>query len=424
MFITYRDLAIAQAQPLDYKIHNAVEVLRQAFAISRYRVGIAFSGGKDSTVLLDLLERYLPDEAQHVAIIYGNTGVEYPECVQFVRQVFAARPGRCYEARPARTETGGFKYAGQRRILERLERDGRLNEVLKADGKLASTARLEALCPDDLRDELERARLAWPAGTVQSYWWCVDQYGWPLLGKARSKLTARRINIDCFLKYSQSASAKPELLRYYELLRRVKISQHCCSVLKKEPSERLQAQLHIDVILKGLMASESRSRQTNFVTRGYLYQSHRPHCDPDPFWHCSPLAIWTEDDVWAYIHKFNVPYARLYDLGFVGRDGQIHKIKRNGCMGCATDLLFPNNHMAMLRRTHPRAWLTFMRAGMAAEIQKLQIAFRRGQMTLMDCYEANELLEVRPCAFDSVTADVPDEVVDGSEPLSWDPEEE
>jgi len=57
----------------------------------------------------------------------------------------------------------------------------------------------------------------------------------------------------------------------------VKFSQACCDILKKEPSERLQVELDVDVIFKGLMAAESRPRQTNFVTRGYLFESHRDH---------------------------------------------------------------------------------------------------------------------------------------------------
>ena len=129
MFLSYHDLEVEQQQPPDYKIARAVAVLHQALPVSRHRVAVAFPGGKDSTVLLDILERYLPELAEHVAIIYGNTGVEYPECVQFVRQKFEERPGRGYEARPGRTGVPNFKYSGQRRILHRLVDDGRLEAL-------------------------------------------------------------------------------------------------------------------------------------------------------------------------------------------------------------------------------------------------------------------------------------------------------
>jgi hypothetical protein len=147
--------------------------------------------------------------------------VEYPECVRFARQLAQDwGGGNFYEARPECTETEGLKYRAQQEVLQYLIAEGRVLEILKDDGKLKSTATLEAACPPHLRERFERERLIWPAGTRKSYWWCVDQYGWPLLGKARSKLKARRINIDCFLRFSMSQSEDPKLLAYYKLLKR------------------------------------------------------------------------------------------------------------------------------------------------------------------------------------------------------------
>jgi len=402
-YISFRDLEKEQARDLDYKIGKAVDAVKEALAVCKHRAAIAFSGGKDSTVLWHLIRTHFPQYAYKTVIIYGNTSVEYPECLKFAR--WLAREwgqGQFHEALPARTTSSGYKYKAQREILQYLIATGKVNEVLKDDGKLKSTAALEAACPPHLREKFEREKLIWPEGTRMSYWWCVDQYGWPLLGKAFSRLKARRINIDCFLRFSESQSDDPKLLAYYDVLRQVKISQACCDVLKKEPSERLQAELDVDVIFKGLMAAESQAREMNFVTRGYLFKSSRPYLGGDPFWHCNPISIWTDDDIWAYIRRFNVPYSKLYDMGWTDKDGKFHKIKRNGCIGCGTDLLYPNNHMSMLRRTHPKQWEIFMRRGMAAEIQKLQIAKRNGQVSLFDVYDADDLLDIRPCIFDRI----------------------
>ena len=43
-----------------------------------------------------------------------------------------------------------------------------------------------------------------------------------------------------------------------------------------------------------------------------------------------------------------------------------------------------------------------MRKGMADEIQNTQIVLRNGQMSMFDVYDANELMDVRPCIFDRV----------------------
>ncbi len=423
MFISFNGLMVEQRCDLDYKISTAIAAIKSALAVCRHRPALAFSAGKDSTVLWHLFRTYFPKEIHRLVIIYGNTGVEYPECVKFAHQMKKEWGcGNFYEAIPGRTEDEGLKYEAQQDILFELEQEKLVYEVLKEDGKLKSTKTLENACPSYLREEFEKRNLIWPAGTRKSYWWCIDQYGWPLLGKAASKLKAKRINIDCFLCYSKSQSDDPKLLKYYELLKQCKFSQACCDILKKEPSEYLQAELDVDVIFKGLMAAESRSRQTNFVTRGYLFKSHRPHLGNDPFWHCNPLSIWTDDDIWTYIKRFNVPYSSLYDMGWTDKDGKYHKIKRNGCMGCGTDLLYPNNHMAMLRRTHPVQWMKFMSKGMAAEIRNIQIAKRKGQISLMDVYDAKDLLEIRPCIFDRIDGLVWDDDTWVEEGQDFDPE--
>lgn len=424
MYMTYARLEEEQKRDLDYKIQTAREAIAEALAACQHRPALAFSGGKDSTVLWHLVRTYFPEWQDRLVIIFGNTGVEYPESLRFARKLGREWGGdNFHEAVPLRTEREGLKYEAQRQLLQHLIETGRMREVLQEDGKLKSTETLEGLCPADMMEKFRKQRLTWPAGTRKSYWWCADQYGWPLLGKAFSKLKAHRINIDCFLAYSNSKSEDEKLLAYYEILKNVKISQACCDLLKKEPSERLQAELDVDVILKGLMAAESRSRRINFISRGYLFQSTREHLGEDPFFHCNPLSIWTDDDIWAYIRRFNVPYSPLYSMGWTDENGRYHSIKRNGCMGCGTDLLFPNNHMAMLRRTHPKQWIAFMGKGMGNEIRKLQQEKRNGQVSLMDVFETDELMETRPCIFDRIDRLVMFDESAMEDVLEYDPEE-
>lgn len=425
--MTYNALNAEQSKPLDYKIERACDAIRRGFDVSKHACALAFSGGKDSTVLWDLIRRYFPEQAAHLHIIYGNTGVEYPESLQFARKIGKEWGGeRFHEAKPLPLEHDGLKYEAQCEVLRRLVDQGRLDEILKPDGKLKRTTILDELCSPDMWEDFQRRNLIWKKGTPKSYFWCVDQYGWPLLGKAFSKLKAHRINIDCFLKYSQSKSKKPELAAYYDILRSVKISQACCDILKKEPSEYLQVELDVDVIFKGLMAAESRTRQTNFCTRGYLFESHRDHLPAgDSFWHCNPISIWTDDDIWAYIRRFDVPYSPLYDMGWTDGQGTFHSIPRNGCMACGTDLLFPNNHLATLRQTHPLAWKVFMKRGLAREIQNLQLKKRNGQFTILDLtYDVDFLVDHRPCAFDRIDQVVLSELTGDPGATDYDPEED
>lgn len=422
----YVDLEKEQRKPLEYKIETAIKAIKKGFSVSKHSAALAFSGGKDSTVLWHIIKTYFPEESKKLHIIFGNTGVEYPESLKFARDIGNEWAGdKFHEVTPLKTEKEGLKYEAQKIVFKWVEEQGRISEIVKPDGKLKNSDIIDKICPTEMYEKFRKDNLVWRAGTPKSYFWCVDQYGWPLLGKAFSKLGAHRINIDCFLKYSTSLSNDKKLLEYYKILNEVKISQMCCHFLKKEPSEAKQAELDVDVIFKGLMAAESRSRQTNFLSRGYLFESHRDYLpETDSFWHCNPLSIWTDDDIWKYIWNNDVPYSNMYNLEWF--DGyEYHKIPRNGCMGCGTDLLFPNNHMATLRHTHPKAWKTFMKMGMAEEIQKLQQEKRGGQLSVFDYIsDADYLIENRPCAFDRVDKLIMSDTLQDMEIMVYDPEDD
>ena len=119
MFISYKDLEIEQSKGLDYKIESAVKAFQSALSVCKHRPALAFSAGKDSTVLWHLFRTHFPEWLDRLIIIYGNTGVEYPECLTFAKQL--AREwgrGNFYEATPSRTETAGLKYKAQQEILQ------------------------------------------------------------------------------------------------------------------------------------------------------------------------------------------------------------------------------------------------------------------------------------------------------------------
>lgn len=215
------------------------------------------------------------------------------------------------------------------------------------------------------------------------------------------------------MKYSKNDSEKDELKEYYEVLRECKFSQHCCKLLKKEPSEKMQSELGVDVIFKGLMAAESKSRLTSIATRGHIFESHRDHIKDGSFWHISPIALWTDDDVWEYIHRNDLEYSPLYDVAYIAEDGTEQHIKRNGCIMCGTDIQFRDNHLANLRQTHPKAWKSCMEHfGYSEQLYKL-FRLRKNQNILNfftdDGTRARmierfgsmkRLLNDRPCAYD------------------------
>ena len=67
--------------PLEIKEKFAIERIKEFYEHNEGKVYVSFSGGKDSTVLLHLVRRIYPE----VEGVFANTGLEYPEIVDFVK---------------------------------------------------------------------------------------------------------------------------------------------------------------------------------------------------------------------------------------------------------------------------------------------------------------------------------------------------
>lgn len=76
------ELKMLQALPLDIKIKKSQQRIQEwVEEFGKDGVYISFSGGKDSTVLLDIVRKMYPE----VEAVYIDTGLEYPEVRQFVK---------------------------------------------------------------------------------------------------------------------------------------------------------------------------------------------------------------------------------------------------------------------------------------------------------------------------------------------------
>lgn len=77
------ELKSLQSLPLDVKIRKTQQRIREWVEYyGEDGVYVSFSGGKDSTVLLDIVRKMYPG----IEAVFVNTGLEYPEIVDFVKQ--------------------------------------------------------------------------------------------------------------------------------------------------------------------------------------------------------------------------------------------------------------------------------------------------------------------------------------------------
>lgn len=329
----YEQLQEWQSLDLDAKINWSHERIEATLG-ELSNPSLAFSAGKDSTVLLHMLMQHKPD----IHVIYGNTGIEFPECVKFARWIREEWNLNFHVARP---EPG------------------------------------------------------------KNFWWVVREYGWPLLGKEFGVGgVAHKSSRELFFA---DLEERGELTGNYAIQAEVPISSACCTFLKERPSARVQKALGVDGVFLGILASESRRRKLNFLQYGERY-----YAKSQKTWKSHPLAIWTDDDIWAYIRRFNVPYASLYDMGYYRysyRGSEFVNHKRNGCMFCGMDIRFNDNHLSIMRHTHPKAWhMVMVQKGLGEVLFKLRYVIDNGQLDMfMSHYGSIEAyLKERPCVFDKI----------------------
>lgn len=137
-----------------------------------------------------------------------------------------------------------------------------------------------------------------------------------------------------------------------------KISDKCCDIMKKNPAKRFEKQNEMHPII-GVMAEESAQRKSNWLMYGCnMFDSERPTS--------KPLSFWTEQDILAYIKKYNLPYASVYGEILQDENGKYYttKCNRTGCIFCmyGCHLEKEPNRFQRLKETHPKLWNYCMRS--------------------------------------------------------------
>ena len=118
------------------------------------------------------------------------------------------------------------------------------------------------------------------------------------------------------------------------------IGSGCCKEMKLKPiAEYVKKTGRVPII--GTTASESALRAQKFLQYGFYNLEGKKA-------QCTPMSIWTDGDVWEYIHRFNLPYCKIYNMGY----------DRTGCVFCmfGAHLDKEPNRFQKLQRTHPDLW--------------------------------------------------------------------
>lgn len=118
------------------------------------------------------------------------------------------------------------------------------------------------------------------------------------------------------------------------------IGSGCCKEMKLKPiAEYVKKTGRVPIM--GTTASESALRAQKFMQYGFYNLEGKKA-------QCTPMSIWKDEDVWEYIRRFNLPYCKIYDMGY----------DRTGCVFCmfGAHLDKEPNRFQKLQRTHPDLW--------------------------------------------------------------------
>lgn len=272
------DLWQMQSLPLEAKIRMTKYRIRQWVEYyGEDGVYVSFSGGKDSTVLLDLVRQMY----SNVTAVFVDTGLEYPEIREFVKtfsNVVWLKPKKNFKQ--VITEYG-YPFISK--------------EVSdKVDG-----ARKYMQALNDAQSRESR--------TVRYAWGIADLLGIDRRGKAKESPeylslkmgiipseTSRYQQVVGTYKNKDGPVSKYCMPRYKFFLEApFNLSASCCRIMKKSPVHSYGRKTHKKP-MTAQMASESRLRTAQWLRNGCNgFEMTSPISNP--------MSFWTEQDVLLYI---------------------------------------------------------------------------------------------------------------------------
>jgi len=176
----------------------------------------------------------------------------------------------------------------------------------------------------------------------------LDKYGFPVVSKGVSqKITEAKTTKSAKLLYKRLhgdnnayKSGKIPNKWQYLIQSPFKISHKCCHYLKEQPLQSFEKQSGMKSFI-GLMANDSLARMQKLLKGGCnAFETKKQQSNP--------IAFWLEQDIWKYIKKYELPYSKIYDMGY----------KRTGCMFCmfGVHLEKGQNRFQRMSQTHPKQY--------------------------------------------------------------------
>lgn len=323
------ELQQMQALPLKMKIKLTQSRIRQwVNEFGEDGVYISFSGGKDSTVLLDIARKMYPE----IKAVYVDTGLEYPEIKQFVKgfdDVEIIRPDMVFKdviikhGYPMISKEVSECVQGARKYLTSIleEKDNLQSRAEQSRADSINTAILttslqgrasiqKGIIPSQIFNKLDKTLEELLANILNQR--MVNKSGGSnqRLAIMLGMLTKDKDHpIQANVLSQNKSNFSQEKYKFF-LEAPFEISNKCCNVMKKKPAHTYSRKSG-EKPITAQMAAESRPRTQKWLQNGCnAFDAKNPISNP--------MSFWTEQDVLLYIKENNLSIASVY--GFIVED--------------------------------------------------------------------------------------------------------
>ncbi|WP_279159598.1 phosphoadenosine phosphosulfate reductase family protein [Thomasclavelia cocleata] len=265
---------------LEQKITSAMHRIEDLYYKTDGKCYLSFSGGKDSTIILAIIkmcEDILTIPPNSIPAVFCNTGIELGSTIEFIKWV-----------------------------------------------KKNWYQNVQVIRPD------------------KTFSWIVKNKGKPIKSKVKSEYlgryqrkpsgTALDFLIDYKGKYQKTRIANKDMHLIHENFN-IKITNLCCSYLKKKPFEKYQKDNQITGYITGIRNSEGGARELNNKNRiksgGELCTATKGKSIVK-----MPIIDWTNENVDEFIDKYCIPLSKAYT-----KEGY----ERTGCFLCPYSMQIDKN---------------------------------------------------------------------------------
>ncbi len=295
-----QELTRLQGLPLKAKVSLTQQRIQQwVLYYGLDNVYVSFSGGKDSTVLLDIARKMYPN----IQAVFINTGLEYPEIVDFVNtfdNVAIITPNHtfkdviCKYGYPMVSKEVSECVAGARKYLDVIIKENSSEnapyyylEKLLGSGVFSKNDKPSKEL-EDLADMLNSRMLHKEGGSNQRLAQLLGIFTNDSSHPINANVTQNNRSVFSQEKWKFLLKAPFD------------VSNQCCTAMKKSPAHGIKKYK-----ITAQMASESRLRTQKWLDNGCNgFDLKKPTSNP--------MAFWTNQDVLTYIRLNDIQIASVY----------------------------------------------------------------------------------------------------------------